>query len=623
MLKRYLLVVLTAAMALCVSMVNGMLAQSNNWNASTEVVNILIVDDPRRVLRSTAEHSLDEELTAWLEMAHRPAYMIVANTGPGRVIKIPDGEWDESDKVDLAVETINAAARSPTTSQKYLNRVNGIRRKHLRKAAGQLDLRFSVWGRQSFFAPQAKPVAKRPNTQLAASGKVRPRPLAYTPPLWETVLGWWLCFVLLFGCVGGGLVVAYRVVARVRRWKATPGDTSVSPESLHDESPLEEAGKRGDGAPPADWTFTPESRRSHDGSSSSNKTSRKTMSRKFRRFTRRFTQNGLALIGVVLVLAQLLTPSAHAKTSGASFTSAHELQIAASLPGRGVRFTSVRDGGNVNRIFVFDVSGSIYDQSIKEAQDRLTEWADEGFRTRVYALGDRLVKVGDVPPGASASEVRTLLEGVEPTQHTRLAESLISLHHRIQSLLDNGAQNGERPLVLIASDFDEDTEYLGMEALSFGTPDSSDAARGKRAATDTLRRAQMGDEWSPWWWAITGAGAGVVVSSLIWGVAWRRRMHGAEGDPDRVQVIVPTEDGKEVRSARSLQRQPIKEKMSLSGVEVEVSTGGRDTISVVLLSDEAATDGEVTRTEDDGPGPNPSRNRPRGANVSFSWDVPS
>jgi hypothetical protein len=100
-------------------------------------------------------------------------------------------------------------------------------------------------------------------------------------------------------------------------------------------------------------------------------------------------------------------------------------------------------------------------------------------------------------------------------------------------------------------------------------------------------------------------------------------MHGAEGDPDRVQVIVPTEDGKEVRSARSLQRQPIKEKMSLSGVEVEVSTGGRDTISVVLLSDEAATDGEVTRTEDDGPGPNPSRNRPRGANVSFSWDVPS
>lgn len=618
MLKRYLLVILTAA--LCVSVVKEAHAQSNDWNAPTEVVNVLIVDDPRRVLQSAAEGSLEEEITAWLEMAHRPAYIVVANTGSGRVVEIPGGEWDESDKVDLAVETINTAARSPTTSPTYMDRVNGIRRKHLRKAAGQLDLRISVWGRQSLLGPQASPDEERANDQTTDSMTVRARPPAYTPPVWDTVLGWWGCFILIFGGAVGGIAGVVRLFGWVREWKARTANNPNRRAPLHEVSTAGEEARRKDRPSANEWSFTPErGREGPNRSSSSNNTSDKTMHRNFRRFT----QNGWALlVGAILIFAQLVSMDARAESATGTTVASPGLPHADFLSVIEKTSPRVQEETDIDRILVLDASGSVYDRSIQVARDRLIGWTNQGFRTRVYALGDHLIEVGDVPPGTSSSAVRRLLNDVERTQHTRLAESLIDLHNRVQKL----RSGGERPLVWIASDFVEDTEFAGMSALSFSSQDTSRSATSGEANADSTGATQAGGHRGtgqiPCWWAIAGGLAGILASSLVWGIAWRRR-DDALGNSilDRVEIVMPTNADKETHSARSLLRQgsvPIPDDLPPSEVKVETSEDEPGTVSVVLAPS-AVPDGEVEGSSDETRSA-PQRARAETERSPFSWE---
>ena len=677
MLNRYLLAAFATIVALFVSMANGTFAQSDNWNASTEVVSVLIVDDPRRVLRSVTERSLEEEFTAWIEMAHRPAYIVVANPGPGRVIEVPEGEWSGGDKVNLAVESVNSAARSPTVSSTYWDRVNGIRRKHLRKAAGQLDLRISVWGRQSLFGPQANPEGEDTSTQTTDSSTVRARPPTYAPPAWETVLGWWVCFILTLGAAGCGVVGAGQVFGWVHNWRARTATTPSRQGSLHRVSSTDNEARREDRPSPSAWSFTPSREKEGDNRSSSSNSTSGTMSRNFRRFT----QDGWALlIGATLIFAQLGSTDACAERAAGSplaslgpphadlvieethsraqcsfkqsllqwshlerseaeskdlpewSENAGFKEILRSL-GSSLRMTSPlrpqkdllnvhQEGSGIDRVLVLDASGSIYDRSIQVAQDRLVDWTNQGFRTRVYALGDHLIEVGDVPPGTSASAIREFLNDIERTQHTRLAESLIDLHNRVQKL----RAGGERPLVWIASDFVEDTEFAGMSALSFSAPDSSQLASSGEADVDSAGSAQAGGHRGtrqiPWWWVIAGGVAGIVASSLVWGIAWRHRDDTLGNSIlDRVEVVMPTNADEETHSARSLLRQgsvPIPDDLPPSEVKVGTSEDEPGTVSVVLAPS-AVPDGEVEGSSDETSSA-PQRGRAETERSPFRWE---
>jgi hypothetical protein len=338
---------------------------------------------------------------------------------------------------------------------------------------------------------------------------------------------------------------------------------------------------------------------------------------------RSFTQNGWALlVGATLIFAQLGSMDARAESATATTVTSPGLPHADFLSVIEKTSRRAREETDIDRILVLDASGSVYDRSIQVARDRLIEWTNQGLRTRVYALGDHLIEVGDVPPGTSASAIREFLNDIERTQHTRLAESLIDLHNRVQKL----RSGGERPLVWIASDFVEDTEFAGMSALSFSTPDSSQLASRGEADVDSAGSAQAGGHRGtrqiPWWWVIAGGVAGIVASSLVWGIAWRHRDDTLGNSIlDRVEVVMPTNADEETHSARSLLRQgsvPIPDDLPPSEVKVGTSEDEPGTVSVVLAPS-AVPDGEVEGSSDETSSA-PQRGRDETERSPFRWE---
>ena len=512
--------------------------------AQTDVVDVavLVVESPHRVLRSVpVEHPpkkyVRTSVSDWFEANPGVRYVLLPyRAGTPQAMRFASGAPDD-EKLDDVVDAVVKTARMPIEPAVDFDPVlDKIQDQERRKAAGQINFTKTSWGLTNLVVPHTEETAGRASGQSGEGrspsqpGTARPRPPAYVPPVWNTVLGKMLLpaiLMLVAGAAVGGLWLV-RLWGQEAREYASASDTSRVKASNRQHAERTTRKSKGSAA---FWPPELESDAKNEKDRNSRRRETITSSGGHGRRSRRKKDNGfkaglnnLFVVGLILI-AGFWGQSAQAQPQS-----------------------------EIDQLVLIDASGSHFEQGKADAHAWIRDAKERDWTSRLVAFGSDIEVVGDVQPTMKSSEVAALINRVPYYQKTRLSEALTWTYEEVKQLQENGSQ----PVVRISTDFAEDTDWMGMEG--FALNDSSSTFQ-RQAGTvgetgNTFVGANQERTTEPGWMrALAGGIGGILLSTVVWGFLFRRRRRDERVLLDNFTLILGGPDEqKEIHSAHSLLR---------------------------------------------------------------------